>query len=115
MNHFHFPSHRHLETISFYEGYFGFRKLRQLGKAHILVGMHGFLLAIDEKDRADTLPSGIHLGFRYESPEKVQKLFKRMSDDGEKLSDLLTPSERATHFYCEDPNGNKIEVGWYEI
>ena len=33
----------------------------------------------------------------------------------DRLSELLAPSPRALHYYCQDPSGNRIEVGWYQI
>jgi catechol 2,3-dioxygenase-like lactoylglutathione lyase family enzyme len=116
MNHFHFASHAVDPTIAFYETYFGFRQARVLGKTHVLVGDHGFLLAIDEGESAATLPKGSHLGFTLESPEKVHALFRRMAAEGVAItSALVTPSPRASHFYCLDPSGQPLEVGWYDL
>lgn len=116
MNHFHFASSAVDPTIAFYETYFHFQKCRTLGKTHVLEGSHGFLLAIDESEDSVCLPPGSHLGFRLDTPEAVQAIYRRMYADGVPITTpLATPSPRASHFYCLDPSGHSIEVGYYAL
>jgi catechol 2,3-dioxygenase-like lactoylglutathione lyase family enzyme len=116
VNHFHFASARAGETISFYETYFGFRERRTLGKTHVLMNDSRFLLAIDETEACGPALNGAHLGFSLANPEAVKALFHKMARAGVTLSgNLLEPSARATHFYCVDPSGNRVEVGWFDL
>jgi catechol 2,3-dioxygenase-like lactoylglutathione lyase family enzyme len=116
VNHFHFPSVRVQETIAFYEKYFGFRQARLLGSTHVLKNERNFLLAIDEAEVATPLPRSIHLGFTLSTREDVYELHKRMEEEKTpSLSEFLSPSKKAAHFYCEDPTGHRLEVGWYDF
>ena len=116
MNHFHFPSAKLSETVDFYEHFFRFKRARVIRKTHILSGENDFILAIDESGTAHTMPKEVHLGFRLKNEDEVKRLFQQMAHSGVPMAGpLLTPSNRATHFYCKDPSGNNIEVGWYEI
>jgi len=116
VNHFHFPSANALPTISFYERYFGFRKIRLLGNTHILINQNKFLLAIDESTASDPLPATSHLGFQLPDKEEVRKIHEQMRTDfPSDTGHLLEPSARALHYYCSDPSGNRLEIGWYEL
>ncbi len=115
MNHFHFSSAAVDPTIAFYESYFGFPKVRTMGKTHVLEGEHGFLLAMDEAEASKPLGAA-HLGFRLNTHEAVRSIYRRMKEEGVAItSELATPSPRASHFYCLDPSGQTIEVGFYDF
>lgn len=114
MNHFHFGSSNAVATVSFYEKYFGFREIKRLGPTHVLRDDNNFILAIDEIAGAEPIPNCAHLGFTLTDPDVVEELHVTMSADQVPLpGELQRPSTRATHFYCQDPSGNRIEVGWY--
>jgi predicted enzyme related to lactoylglutathione lyase len=116
LNHFHFPSNSTIETINFYSKYFEFNKKAQLGKTHILKNPNGFLLAIDESDTKQTLNQKSHLGFQLNDAEKVRVLYLKMIEDGiPMVRELREPSQNAIHFYCTDPTGYVLEIGWYKI
>ncbi len=116
MNHFHFSSASPLPTITFYEKYFGFRKIKMLGKTHVLVSQAKFILAIDESTASDPIPASSHLGFSLPARSEVQSLYEKMrEDDQSSTGALLEPSPRALHFYCSDPSGNRLEIGWYDL
>ena len=115
MNHFHFSSSNAVATVSFYERYFGFQKIKKLGGTHVLKDRGNFILAIDEVDKATPIPAGSHLGFTLIGADAVQRLYEEMAKDEVPLNgELQNPSARAIHFYCLDPSRNRVEVGWYE-
>jgi catechol 2,3-dioxygenase-like lactoylglutathione lyase family enzyme len=115
MNHFHFGSARAAATVSFYEKYFGFRKIKNLGKTHVLKDQRNFILAIDEENEASPIPQSAHLGFTLSDPESVQLLYESLASDEVPLpGPLKKTSPRAVHFYCVDPSNNRVEVGWYD-
>ncbi len=114
MNHFHFPSNTVASTVEFYESFFGFRKKITLGKTQVLENGERFLLAIDESYTTAPLSERIHLGFRLENAAEVSSLHTRMKKEGvAAMGDLMNPSPHALHFYCADPSGNRLEIGWY--
>lgn len=116
MNHFHFGSSNAASTAWFYEKYFGFCEVKQLGKTRVLKNQSGFILAIDENEAAEPIPRGTHLGFTLGSPDEVQALFIGLQHDEFALTgELQIPSLRAIHFYCFDPSLNRVEVGWYDF
>ncbi len=114
LNHLHFASKAPEATREFYESYFGFRPHRRLGRTEVLVNEEHFLLAIDDSDSPDRRQSALHFGFCLDSPEKVEAAYLAMKNDGVPLEKELTRlSENAVQFYCFDPSGNHVEVGWY--
>ena len=113
MNHFHFPSAAVPETIDFYTKHFAFREIATLGKTHVLRDDKGFLLAIDESAEGDPPSKARHLGFHLEGKRAVLELFLRLKPMVK--SPLIEPSPRVIHFYCEDPSGNRLEIGWYHF
>lgn len=116
MNHFHFSASDTLATIQFYEQYFGFRKIRSLKNTHVLTDNSGFLLAIDESNDCTSLPQTCHLGFTLPSAERVRQTYQNMLQEKVQIiAPLQMPSAKAIHFYCQDPAGNTIEVGWYNF
>jgi catechol-2,3-dioxygenase len=119
LNHLHFASRRAEQTRAFYEEYFGFRLSRQLPGTAVLCDGHGFLLAIDDRKDSlpETLPEGtaqLHIGFCLDTPEQVETLYGDMKARSVPFRGELTRlSANALHFYCQDPTGNQIEVGWF--
>lgn len=116
MNHFHFSTPYYNQTIDFYEKHFAFKEIKQLGKTHVLKNARGFFLGVDEGECANLLPQETHLGFTFESQEEVLTLYKTLKESKQcSVGVLQTPSPRATHFYCSDPSGNHLEIGWYQF
>ena len=114
MKHFHFPSAEPEKTADFYETFFGFRKLRRLGNTQVLADRANFLLAIDECEACAPPPDSTHLGFCLESREQVPELYARLQAQHE-VTELREPTPKVSHFYCQDPTGNRLEVGWYDL
>jgi len=113
MNHFHFPSAAVPATIDFYTSHFAFQKVATLGKTHVLRDTKGFLLAIDESEASAPPPKAQHLGFHLDGKQAVLDLFQKLK--AATKSPLIEPSPRVIHFYCEDPSGNRLEIGWYHF
>jgi len=120
LNHFHFSSNTVPKTCEFYRRYFGFEVRWQILDKVVLGNRDGFILAIDPipisspaPDRTSLAPPLQHLGFYLDDVEEVVALHRRMKDDGVSIQQELTErSENCRHFYCVDPSGNSIEVGW---
>jgi catechol 2,3-dioxygenase-like lactoylglutathione lyase family enzyme len=116
LNHLHFASAEPEKTRAFYEIYFGFRVSRRLRGTTVLANPAGFVLAID--DRAGERPpcgprDRLHFGFCLESPQAVTALYETMKAGTVAAAPLVRIGENALHFYCDDPAGNRIEVGWF--
>lgn len=114
MNHFHFAAKSVEKTAEFYETYFGFRRVAKLGRTLVLRNNVGFILGVDEAGENSGVQTNSHIGFTLETSEEVETLFVRM-DKNFISTPVRKPSSRATHFYCADPAGNSIEVGWYQF
>lgn len=114
VNHLHFGSPNVDATRGFYERYFGFRHHSNLRETVVLVGDSHFLLAIDPLVEA-AAPTRLHFGFCVGDSAKVRTLYAKMKDEGVSFSqELKEISENAVNFYCVDPAGNCVEVGWYK-
>ena len=118
LNHLHFSSPALPETCAFYHRYFGFEVRWRILDKVVLSDSEGFILAIDpipqsEHDQASHASQLRHLGFYLDTPDEVVALHRRMKDDGVDISqELVERSANCLHFYCVDPSGNPIEVGW---
>lgn len=116
MNHFHFTTSEVEKTADFYTRFFGFRTVKQLGKTRVLKNSSGFILALDEGTETLPIPEASHIGFTCESDDRLAELFVKIKDNPEnKASAIVRHGSRAAHFYCKDPSGNGIEVGWYNF
>ena len=119
MNHFHFGTDRVVETSQFYEKYFGFSKILELGSTLVLRNAKDFILAIDPLERGASNPcenSALHLGFVLKDRSEVNRVFDLMRDEKlGSLGSLLSPTPKVLHFYCNDPAGNRLEIGWYSF
>lgn len=116
MNHFHFASQAVARTRDFYIRYFGFRERAKIGRTLVLENSDGFLLALDESRESSSMPENAHLGFRLKDAATVDHINAQMRAEGTVIvGTVLSPSPRARQFYCLDPSGNRIEVGWYDF
>ncbi len=112
LNHLHFSSENPEATKNFYESYFGFRPHKTMGKTTVLVNDERFLLAIDEGESDER--HGLHFGFCLEASERVEAIYGEMKENGVVIEKEFTRlSDNACQFYCFDPSGNHVEVGWY--
>jgi catechol 2,3-dioxygenase-like lactoylglutathione lyase family enzyme len=116
LNHLHLSARQPESTRRFYETYFGFRPHLQLGETVVLVNAEHFLLAIDPRgDSTDASPPPLHFGFCVGRPEEVDALYQAMRQGGVVFTqELRVMSPNARSFYCWDPAGNQVEVGWYK-
>lgn len=121
LNHLHISSPAVPETCSFYHQYFGFDVRWRILDKVVLADAEGFILAIDpvapppEASPEQTArPTAVqHIGFYLDTPEEVVALHRRMKSDGVGIpQELVERSANCLHFYCVDPSGNSIEVGW---
>ena len=115
LNHLHLKSHDIAASRAFYERYFGFRFFAQHGDGAFLTDDANFLVAIFPYKADDTpLPEWFHFGFCVGSSDVVEKLYARMKKDNVPFSsELSTWGDGAVTFYCVDPGGNKVEVGYH--
>ena len=115
LNHLHFQSARPRETSAFYQEYFGFRAHVELGPTVVLANDERFFLAIDPAPGAEPVDGeALHFGFCLRDADEVRMLYALMKGAGVPFTkDLTDLSPNATQFYCVDPAGNRVEVGWY--
>jgi len=115
LNHIHFRAENPALTRAFYEKYFGFEFLRDLRGTIVLRNPGRFLLAIDPASEAAPATAGFHFGFCLETRDEVTHLYRQMRDEKVDFSqDLRVLGPGAVSFYCFDPAGNRVEVGWYQ-
>lgn len=119
-NHLHFSSERVGDTQEFYESYFGFRLHSKIRDTTVLTNEHSFLLAIDPikggpvKDGGTKAAGNLHFGFCLDDADSVENLYRKMEADHVAFAQVYRKiSENAVSFYCYDPAGNCVEVGWY--
>jgi catechol 2,3-dioxygenase-like lactoylglutathione lyase family enzyme len=113
-NHLHFATSRLEATRDFYTGYFGFEPFTKLRDTVVLKGKAHFLLAMDPACEATEPNARLHFGFCVETADEVDALYGRMLADGIAFAQPLKAiSPHARNFYCYDPSGNCVEVGWY--
>jgi catechol 2,3-dioxygenase-like lactoylglutathione lyase family enzyme len=114
LNHIHFATGDITKTREFYETYFGFREHFRLHKTLVLTNDHHFLLALDDTNTQSATAPSFHFGFCVESADAVRDLYERMKLSGVAfVQEFKTLSPNAVSFYCLDPHGNQVEVGWY--
>jgi len=55
-----------------------------------------------------------HLGFILQTPEEVQHWYNFLNDQKVKMhSQLCHHRDGAVSFYCEDPDGNKVQIMYH--
>jgi catechol 2,3-dioxygenase-like lactoylglutathione lyase family enzyme len=100
-------------TRDFFETYFGFQRVAELGRDALVVlaDESGFVLTLNNFDRATevTYPGAFHVGFMQESPERVNEMYERLKAGG---FDAPPPKEfhGAWTFYVRAPGGFLVEV-----
>jgi len=113
LNHIHLGT-KNLKAIqTFYEVYFGFKKMFDHGEGVFLINSSKFLIAIDPVETLPVFPDWYHLGFCLDTEAEVLKIYEKMKYSNENIvKDLkVSPNEYAV-FFVKDPDGNKIEVRW---
>jgi catechol 2,3-dioxygenase-like lactoylglutathione lyase family enzyme len=114
LNHVHLAGPDVAALRSFYETWFGFRKVADHGEGAFLRDEADFLIAIDPVKDGAKFPGWFHLGFCLDGPAKVRDLHARMRAAGVPIvRELLDFEGEAAAFYCEDPGGTKVEVSWH--
>jgi catechol-2,3-dioxygenase len=114
-NHLHFASDKVVATRKFYEAYFGFRFHSNIRTTTVLVNESHFFLAIDPVE-GELPPSEnrLHFGFCLTDADSVEHLYRQMESNRVPFAQQYEQiSENAVSFYCYDPAGNCVEVGWY--
>ena len=115
LNHIHLTSSEPQKTSEFYQKYFGFKRVRQIQKTTVMTNADQFILAFDGVEISQAVRKPCHIGFTLTEKGEVELLYQRMQRDGISAGDLQSPNDNVIHFYCEDPCGNSIEVGWYRF
>lgn len=114
LNHVHFASGDVGATRAFYERFFGFKLHARLRDTTVLVNDDHFLLAIDAAPERAGVEPPAHFGFCVATRDEVEAAYAAMREAGVAFAqELRVLSENAVSFYCEDPAGNRVEVGWY--
>jgi catechol 2,3-dioxygenase-like lactoylglutathione lyase family enzyme len=101
------------ETQAFFETYFGFRRVAQMGRDTIavLVDESGFILTLNNFDKATEVeyPGAFHIGFMQESRQQVDEMYERLKSAG-----LAAEAPKEFHgawtFYFRAPGGFLVEV-----
>ena len=116
LRHLHFGAQDVKQTQAFYETYFGFQEHLNLGDTVVLKDADQFVLAIDALEKVPPASPTLHFGFLLRSAKAVESLYEKMHRAGVSVVQPLKKiSDKAIQFYCLDPSGNKVEVGWYQM
>ena len=100
-------------TREFFETYFGFRSIVEMGRdaLAVLVDESGFILSLNNFDKATKVeyPGAFHIGFMQKSPQQVDEIYQRLKSDG---FDVKPPKEfhGAWTFFFRAPGGFLVEV-----
>lgn len=95
----------------FLEKYFGLRNMGGNAGMAFLSDEDGFVLTLMKPGKAMTVayPSTFHVGFFVESEETVNKIHRRLEEDGFEVG---TPERHHAYgFYVEAPGGFTVELG----
>jgi catechol 2,3-dioxygenase-like lactoylglutathione lyase family enzyme len=96
---------------AFFETYFGLRCVVSRGKELVvLTDEADFALTLSSPDSQPVVyPGGFHLGFRQDTRERVDEIYKHLKWDG---CDVEAPREHhgAWTFFCRAPGGIDVEV-----
>jgi lactoylglutathione lyase len=102
-------------TREFFETFFGFRCVAELGREAlaVLVEESGFILTLNNFDKATEVeyPGVFHIGFMQDSRERVDEIYQQLKAAG---FDAKPPGEfhGAWTFYLRAPGGFLVEVGY---
>ncbi len=114
LNHLHLGAADVSSSRAFYERYFGFRHDADHGDGVFLRNDDGFMIAIDPVSDVPVLPSWFHYGFCLAEGSAVRALHARMTAEGVDLaSKLMDFGDDCVVFYCNDPDGYRIEVSFH--
>lgn len=95
----------------FLEKYFGLRNMGGNASMAFLSDEDGFVLTLMKPGKAMTVayPGTFHIGFFVESEETVNRIHRRLEEDG---FDVAAPERHHTYgFYVEAPGGFTVELG----
>ena len=102
------------QTRAFFETYFGFRQIAGAPQSDTFVVLHdesGFVLSLNNFTEAEEVayPGAFHVGFRQDSREQVDAIYRRLKADG---IDLKPPHEfhGGWTIYFRAPGGFLVEV-----
>lgn len=111
------PNHLHLHVVdiaaarAFYQQWFGLRAKCWRGPVLFLRSEDGFDLALEQVERVEPMPRGVHFGFRLDEPEMVRALHASMVEASYPVQDLHAGPE-LVWFRVRDPDKYPIEVYW---
>ena len=113
LNHLHLHVTDPKRSREFYERLFGFHFSRRFGEILFLTNGQGFDLALAPDPSPAGLPDWFHFGFRFDAPDEVRDLHRRM------IADPVSEPPGPVHdepgflfFRCGDPDRYRIEVYW---
>jgi catechol 2,3-dioxygenase-like lactoylglutathione lyase family enzyme len=114
LNHLNLTVPKVPQTRAFFETHFGFRCLAGAPKSDtfvVLVDESGFVLSLNNFTEAEEVgyPGAFHVGFRQDSREQVDAIYRRLKADG---FNMKAPHEfhGTWTFYFRAPGGFLVEV-----
>jgi catechol 2,3-dioxygenase-like lactoylglutathione lyase family enzyme len=113
LNHIHLHVASVKRAVAFYAGHFGMRELVWHGDMVFMRDSAGMDLALAPADKIEPFPEWFHIGFRLESHDAVESLYRRAQSEGVPIKAPLTVDGDFSFFRCADPDGYQIEV-YYE-
>lgn len=114
LNHLHIGTKNLVESQSFYESLFEFRKKFDHDPGIFLTNDAGFLIAIDPVEELPNFPSWYHLGFCLSSEAQALEVYRKCKNlKVNVVRDLIHKDGQFVSFFITDPDGYKIEVSWH--
>jgi len=95
----------------FYEGVFEFFEDFVCDEDEVFLrNQAGFVLGMERVGSPESLPRWFHFGFDTGSEAKLREVFARVRAGGYAVKREIKDFVDTVNFYCEDPDGNQIEV-----
>ena len=110
-------SHCHIQVKDmalarrFYEQVFEFREDFVCDEFEVFLRNGAdFVLGLEQVPNPETLPSWFHFGFDVKKEAKLREVFDRVRSGGFTVRREIKDFGESVNFFCQDPDGTKIEV-----
>ena len=115
--HVHLACADHVQSLAFFEKYFGFRFERSIVRGDakattVICNASGFQIALETDAQGAPLPKWFHIGFLMPSADACRALYDQMAAEGVQIVEPLKENGELLTFLCADPDGHDLQVYW---
>lgn len=115
MNHIQLNTADVEAAAKFYGHFFDFTVQKRHGNGLFLWNQLGFMMAVNPLPENPVFPDWFHIGFRFDTPEEVKSLYKKMTVENSPIKAELQEHDDFVFFRCLDPTGYVVEVFWEPV